>query len=814
MNPRAAEPPTSPGPVAAWLVLAVGLGCAGCTTPPPQGDEPSSLEEERAAHKPATIDRSITVDIDGAAIKRARLTVPGGNALGVDEFTISHRSRPPSNGWQPSPLDAVHIGPSGTRFSPTASLTFEYDEAALRAAGALHEAFVRVAVWNETLRQWQPVETESRSLSANTVTAQLEHLSTYALIVPTIYPPTKAAGSKPPVLLVHGIQKGDVGEPLSGGELESDFGEPLGTFGQLSPSVQSSLPLTDVPIYEIRYYTGFNIAGSACALKWALHNIVEWHEPSHGVRIIAHSMGGLVARAYIQGFGEYDGTIYSKTANTAVVSTAIGSGTTDEGIACGYAGDVRQVMTLATPHGGSTSAALWLVDAEWFQIDSTDELLAGSSFLKNLNAAKPEPLLAPVGPHYISYWGDEDALVEPVCKGDSKECFDHELGKCKDYFNVTLGSCLCPAVCVWSGSMKHNLSATGYSAIVVDGDGGGGLVEGASHTNDSGGDIPIAQMYEDHPLWDEICRFIGACSHSSIAGCGLECAPAAATPGAEDPSTTLTSLSLEPYVPGGRTLYFKRSTGSFGTAEGFVEFRQGKGGPFLAEISSWTPTEVRVTTNDSVFTLPTEVTLKNVQGDVLDRRWFPFTDTREGDWAGESIVELWKAGVVQGVPEGTKQVFDRERSTSRGEFVKMVVFASNSKKGCHLLCDDLPFTDVPDTKWYFDSIEVANDREWLDCEPFQGTTFEPDEPITRAEVACILSNALGLKPASTYKLYSDVKDPSAWYWDSVYRVQNPVTSSGKALETIMAGYKNGDFGPMDPTPREQMAKVIYFSYYK
>lgn len=69
---------------------------------------------------------------------------------------------------------------------------------------------------------------------------------------------------------------------------------------------------------------------------------------------------------------------------------------------------VRRVVTVASPHHGTTLDALGVSDPA----DCTDacaQLLAGSDLLEELNAAEP-----PDGPQWVTIWSDSDGVVDPA----------------------------------------------------------------------------------------------------------------------------------------------------------------------------------------------------------------------------------------------------------------------------------------------------------------------------------------------------------------------------------------------------------------
>jgi triacylglycerol esterase/lipase EstA (alpha/beta hydrolase family) len=89
---------------------------------------------------------------------------------------------------------------------------------------------------------------------------------------------------------------------------------------------------------------------------------------AHQVIIVGHSMGGLVARAYLSRHG---------------------------------AAKVRRIITIGTPHHGSLHAYL-------FPGVALSQMRPGNAWLERLSAATPRG-----GPHIVSLWSWHDSMVTP-----------------------------------------------------------------------------------------------------------------------------------------------------------------------------------------------------------------------------------------------------------------------------------------------------------------------------------------------------------------------------------------------------------------
>jgi hypothetical protein len=124
-----------------------------------------------------------------------------------------------------------------------------------------------------------------------------------------------------------------------------------------------------------------------------------------------------------------------------------------------------------------------------------------------------------------------------------------------------------------------------------------------------------------------------------------------------------------------------------------------------------------------------------------------------------------------------------------------VTLYSHSNETFLLIETNISFTDT--TKhWAKDGIErMAN--KWL----VQGVSkeeFRPDQPITRAELATLLTRTLGIKSSNANTAFKDLSHTD-WFNDSV----NAAVEGG-----IITGYEEGTFRPNQTITREEMAVMI------
>lgn len=163
----------------------------------------------------------------------------------------------------------------------------------------------------------------------------------------------------------------------------------------------------------------------------------------------------------------------------------------------------------------------------------------------------------------------------------------------------------------------------------------------------------------------------------------------------------------------------------------------------------------------------------------------------EGHWAEEEILRLVKLGVVAGYQDKT---FRPKQNISREEFVKLLII---SLKLVPVNKNDLPFTDLPISRWSTPYIQTAFNSGILIPNEF-GSSFSPTKPITRAEMAFMVARAAHLEPDESAASFSDTK----------------ILTSNKGLigaavkAGILNGFPDGSFKPNDPSTRAEAVIMI------
>ncbi len=160
----------------------------------------------------------------------------------------------------------------------------------------------------------------------------------------------------------------------------------------------------------------------------------------------------------------------------------------------------------------------------------------------------------------------------------------------------------------------------------------------------------------------------------------------------------------------------------------------------------------------------------------------------KGHWAQNSLQKIIERGLLSGYPDNS---FRPDNNMSRAEFVTLMV------KAMGLHAEGTRSFEDTKSHWAHDYISIA-----LLCGLVNGYSdreFGPDNPISREQMALIISKAAGLGPGVGQCSFGDLSKASPWALDAIARV----VSSG-----IMKGYPDGNFAPCAYTTRAEAAMAI------
>ena len=165
---------------------------------------------------------------------------------------------------------------------------------------------------------------------------------------------------------------------------------------------------------------------------------------------------------------------------------------------------------------------------------------------------------------------------------------------------------------------------------------------------------------------------------------------------------------------------------------------------------------------------------------------YRFTDI-SNNWARDMVEDIAGRGIITGYPDGT---FRPNESIKRQHIAIMLTRASEltTKR------EAVPFSDVPQNHPYYDSITKLQQAGIVDG---SNGAFNPNAPMTRAQMAKILVLAFGLTPEGT----TTFQDVPVTHWS--YDYISALADSGIALGD------NGNFKPDEPVTRAQFVAFMY-----
>jgi hypothetical protein len=160
----------------------------------------------------------------------------------------------------------------------------------------------------------------------------------------------------------------------------------------------------------------------------------------------------------------------------------------------------------------------------------------------------------------------------------------------------------------------------------------------------------------------------------------------------------------------------------------------------------------------------------------------------KGHWAEKTIAELVASGAIAGYPDGT---FKPDNTISRAEFATILVKAFNLESRSGKVFNDTA------GHWAQDTVSTAAAHGIVSG--YSDTTFGPNDPITREQMAVMIVKAAKLAEAQEGKTFADGDKVSAWAKNAV------ATASEK---NIISGYPDNTFRPQNNATRAEAATVI------
>lgn len=173
-----------------------------------------------------------------------------------------------------------------------------------------------------------------------------------------------------------------------------------------------------------------------------------------------------------------------------------------------------------------------------------------------------------------------------------------------------------------------------------------------------------------------------------------------------------------------------------------------------------------------------------------------FTDTHQFPWAKDAIEDLYSAGIVKGMGDGT---FGGMRQVSRADFMVMLM---------RLTEQDVPFTenftDVAPDKYYYNALGTAKVLGF--AQGREDGTFAPTESISRQDMATLAYRVM-------VKM-GKIKEDDAALKEGTFTDQADISSyalpavSKMVEDGFLTGLEDGRFDPKSGATRAQCAMFL------
>ncbi|HAG11403.1 MAG TPA: hypothetical protein DCK76_08505 [Desulfotomaculum sp.] len=170
-----------------------------------------------------------------------------------------------------------------------------------------------------------------------------------------------------------------------------------------------------------------------------------------------------------------------------------------------------------------------------------------------------------------------------------------------------------------------------------------------------------------------------------------------------------------------------------------------------------------------------------------------------GHWAKEAIEFMAAKGFLKGYPDGACRP---DQPVTRAEFTALLVRVLSLPEAA-----EETFADVLPGAWHYRVIASAVHNGLV--KGYSKNQFGPDDPVTREQVAALITRALTAKgisaelnEAQTAELpgrFSDAGEISAW----------AKTAAAAAVhQGLVSGYPDGTFGPQKTSTRAECATML------
>ena len=168
----------------------------------------------------------------------------------------------------------------------------------------------------------------------------------------------------------------------------------------------------------------------------------------------------------------------------------------------------------------------------------------------------------------------------------------------------------------------------------------------------------------------------------------------------------------------------------------------------------------------------------------------------KSDWFYEDVAYVYENGLMNGVGEG---LFGPNATTTRA----MVVTILYRLEGEPAVTGDTPFTDLVAGQYYLDAVAWASTNDIVNG--VTSTTFAPNDPITREQMAAILyryAQYKGMDTTDRGNLGSFADGNTV----SPYAVEAMAWANAEGL---INGVENNRLNPTGQAFRSQVAAILH-----
>ncbi|KNF09898.1 putative sporulation-specific glycosylase [Gottschalkia purinilytica] len=163
-----------------------------------------------------------------------------------------------------------------------------------------------------------------------------------------------------------------------------------------------------------------------------------------------------------------------------------------------------------------------------------------------------------------------------------------------------------------------------------------------------------------------------------------------------------------------------------------------------------------------------------------------------GHWANKEIVYVIERNWMNGI---SSTQFLPDSSLTRAQAATILVRAKGLEN--YVVRNQVQFKDVSKTHWAYNYIQIARENGLVSG--FENNTFAPDMPVTREQVASMISRITKYKSSYIKNPFVDVNS-KMWSYDAIMNM----TELG-----VLKGFEGGYFKPYEKTTRAQIAAIMY-----